>query len=278
MTVTQSNDHPSTEELRDIRGRMGDSFQARLAWFAGAEDSTRALQTGSLMYTDCGLPSDTLNVVWGAPDSPHDVKMVSAHYALRRFPATWWLPTDIGTPAAWWLAGGGWAITDVLIGLAFKPGDNLKARFEPPEELTVRPCERPGQVKDLGLIQGSVYMKDRPREGGIIYGAYERAAEAVIEGEGGYRAWIGYADGVPVSSIVMIRRGRHFGMYDLATRPEYRGRKYALSTFIHALDEIWSAGCELVTLAAAAKGVELYRALGFFPVTQLVLWTNRGSI
>ena len=282
MRLTPGNDYrprsTGPDDLKDVRRRMGDSLKARLTWFAGHEPATRALQTGSLTYTDCGLPSDVMNVVWGVPDSPADVKMVSRHYAVRRFPATWWLPTDESAMAAWWLAADGWIIRDLLIGMAFKPGENLKKRFELPDGLTVRPCLTPERVRDLGLVQGSVFMKDRPREGGIIYNAYEQCAEAIIEGDGGYRAWVAYAGETPVSSVVMIRRGRHFGMYDLTTHPDYRHLDYAQATFLYALDEIWSSGGELVTLQAAAKGVDIYSRLGFSPVTQFVLWTNLAGL
>ena len=234
--------------------------------------STRV--SGQLVFIDSDLPSSALNVVFGVPDSPEDVETITRICQPRNLPATWWLPTDVATPAAWWLAECGWTIKDVLIGMALNMGDGYDIPAPPPTGLVIKPCDSFERVRDMALVIGSLYQGDRVREGALIRNMIERRADVIVKPEEGFRAWVAYFEDTPVSTVNMHYSGYSADVSRLATQPNFRHRGFAQALFLHVLTEARALGCRLMTLQASSKGVRIYTKLGFVPVNQFVLWSN----
>ncbi|MDL2260552.1 GNAT family N-acetyltransferase, partial [Deltaproteobacteria bacterium OttesenSCG-928-K17] len=214
---------------------MKASFWARKLWFAQNLPGFKVNRLGSLSYISSSPVIEAANVVDGIPDSVDDVGRITDHYQLHHSPAQWWMPTDVTSPAAWWLADAGWSIDNVFIGMGFSPA--LSERPWPdddePPHLDIRPCDSPERVRDLGLIRGSVYMKENPKDGNQVFKVYQKAGEAIIRGEGGFRAWVCYVDGAAAASVSTLTRrddelsgGETVGIYDLTTHPAHQNQGY----------------------------------------------------
>jgi N-acetylglutamate synthase and related acetyltransferases len=254
---------------------MKESLLARLTWLSRNLPRVSLRRSGQLVFVDSDLPSSALNIVFGVPASQDEAEVITRHWLPRNLPATWWLPTDVATPAAWWLAECGWGIEDVLIGMALTMDDGYE--INPPETagLVIKPCDSFERVRDMAMIVASLYGEDRMREGALIGNMIERQAEVVVNSQDGFKAWVAYSDGQPVSTVVLYSSGDSADLSGLATRPEFRHLNFAHTLFFHALAEAKSLGSRLVTLQAASKGVRLYTKLGFAPINQFVLWNNR---
>ncbi len=256
---------------------MKENLQARLMWFANRLRTMKYFNSRGLTYIDSDLASAAFNPVWGVPKDFEEVSQVTTYYFGRDLPATWWLPVDVCSPAAWWLAEHAWNVEDLLIGLVWRPDSETETAFEAPPGLDIRPCLSPERVRDMGRILDAVIPREHPRADGLVAEIYERAAPAILDGGDGLSSWVAYVDDRPAATLSMLRIGRRAGLYDLATVPEFRHKRYALTLFEHALAQARAAGCELVTVQTAARGVRLYINRGFIPVSQFVLWHNRAA-
>ena len=253
---------------------MKDGLLARLTRLSRNLLKVSTRTSGQLVFVDSDLPSSSLNIVFGVPDSIEEVGAITRLCLPRNLPATWWLPTDVATPAAWWLAECGWTIKDVLIGMALQMGDDYEITAPPPTGLVIKPCDSFERVRDMALIIGSLYQGDRVREGALIRNTIERQADVIVKPEEGFRAWVAYFEGTPVSTVNMYYSGDGADISRLATRPEFRHRNFAQALFLHVLAEAQALGCRLATLQAVSNGVRVYTTLGFTPVNQFVLWNN----
>lgn len=257
---------------------MKEGLLAGLTWMTRGLARVSEHRSGRLVFVDSDLPSASLNIIFGAPESPAETGAVTGYGLPRNLPVTWWLPADVPTPAGWWLAEYGWAVEDVAIGMALK----MDAGFEIPAIGSPRPviklCDEPEQVRDLALVISSPYGGERMREGALIRRMVERQADYVADPANGLRAWVAYDGGVPVSSAVLCFSGPNADLSGLITRPEYSRQNQARALFLHALAEARSLGCDLVTLAADSAKIRAYAKLGFVPVNQFVLWNNRSMV
>jgi GNAT superfamily N-acetyltransferase len=75
-------------------------------------------------------------------------------------------------------------------------------------------------------------------------------------------------DGYPSEMCVNRRVGYIAGVFVL---PEYRRLGVARAVTVAALDWLWSIGCRLVRLHAAAEARPIYQRLGFTPSNEMIL-------
>jgi len=75
--------------------------------------------------------------------------------------------------------------------------------------------------------------------------------------------FIGYADGRPASTSMLIKTGEVAGIYWVATREEYRRRGFAEAMTIHAVLAGREKGCAFASLQATAMGRPVYERIGF---------------
>ena len=69
-----------------------------------------------------------------------------------------------------------------------------------------------------------------------------------------------------------------FGIFNVATPAEYRGRGYGAAITGHAVREGFAAGAELAYLQSSAIGESVYRRLGFREVLTYVLLTRPAEV
>lgn len=269
------------ETVTDIRKKMKSNLRARLSWFSGRLSSVRSLEIGRIMYIDSDQPSELLNAVSGIPECPYEVEIITRHYSFLHLRANWWMPTDIASPAAWWLAEYGWSIEDVLIGLAAVADNDLIVRlhgFVSPPELEIKPCNSLQRISDLITVRGSAFPKEAFRQNNsILNDMYSKTAHSILTNSGGFKAWLAYVDGRPVSAVTSIIQDQTAGIYDLITVPGQRCRSYGRATLLWAMKEALAEGCDLITCQASALNVKSCLAFGFVPINQFVTWNNGSS-
>lgn len=249
----------------------------RLTLFSGGLPHVNLLKFGQLVFVDSDLPSADLNVVFGVPDSPDDVDRITRHCLPRNLPATWWLPTDVASPAAWWLAAHGWFMEDVLIGMSLSQENNKlfdchPKESEPGPEVEIKRCDTLERVRDMALIARSLYSNEKIREGSLIESSIEQAADLFLTQGDGLQSWVAYVGGAAVATISAHSFGGTLDIFGQATKPEYRCHGLDQMMVRHVLTWVDS---QVAHLQATAKGVKLYMQMGFTPVNQFVLWSNK---
>jgi GNAT superfamily N-acetyltransferase len=97
---------------------------------------------------------------------------------------------------------------------------------------------------------------------------------------GGYRGFMGLANGVPVSIVALVRACGVVGVYSLGTLPEYRHMGYG-EALLRAASEMFqtqeakNGSKEPLVLESTDAGYRLYRKLGFRDVTSFTVYLTK---
>lgn len=90
-----------------------------------------------------------------------------------------------------------------------------------------------------------------------------------------FRAYVGYANGVPVSTSAIVLGGDALGVYNVATLPEHQRRGYGEAVMRYALADAGSEfGLERAILQSTVAGYRLYERMGFRTVTRVGVYAT----
>ena len=84
----------------------------------------------------------------------------------------------------------------------------------------------------------------------------------------GATVYVGYTDGVPVTTGFGFRTGRTIGIYNIATVESARKRGYGAAMTMRIVDDGAAQGCDVAILQASDMGLPIYEKLGFATVVQ----------
>jgi N-acetylglutamate synthase len=87
----------------------------------------------------------------------------------------------------------------------------------------------------------------------------------------GLSIYVGRVDGKPVSTAIGFRQGDAVGIFNVATRPEYRRRGYGTAFTARALSDGFKSGATFGWLQSSPLGESLYRRMGFRQVETYTL-------
>jgi hypothetical protein len=79
----------------------------------------------------------------------------------------------------------------------------------------------------------------------------------------GCSVYVGYTDGVPVSSGFSVRTGRTLGVYNIATVESARRRGHGAAMTARLAADGAAAGCDVAILQASDMGKPVYERLGY---------------
>jgi GNAT superfamily N-acetyltransferase len=82
--------------------------------------------------------------------------------------------------------------------------------------------------------------------------------------------YVGYTDGVPVTTGLGFRTGRTIGVYNVATLESARRRGYGAAMTMRIVDDGLGEGCDVAILQASDMGRPIYERLGFRSVVDYV--------
>lgn len=110
--------------------------------------------------------------------------------------------------------------------------------------------------------------------------AFEIPFEVCREIYGGAQAWagsfqgyVGYANGLPVTTAATVVTGDVAGIYSVATLPNHRGKGYAEAIMREALGQVReSTGIEATVLQSTTTGLPLYERMGYRQITRFSVY------
>ncbi|MCU1275067.1 MAG: GCN5-related N-acetyltransferase, partial [Bryobacterales bacterium] len=91
----------------------------------------------------------------------------------------------------------------------------------------------------------------------------------------GFGCYVGYSDGVPVSTAATVMASGAVGVYNVATIPSHQRRGFGEAVMRYALDRARERyGIERTILQSTAQGFRLYRRMGYSVVTDVAVYTS----
>ena len=191
----------------------------------------------------------------------------------HKVPALWWVgpgsqPADLGTR----LERHGFAPAGMVPGMAVDL-DDLQGSVKLADGLSVQ------TVGDASLLRQ--WSTTGWVGSGFPAGETELFSEIEIQmgidASGLRRRYLGYLNGKPVGTSVLVLHAGVAGIFAVSTLPEARGRGIGTALTVAPLVDAREAGYRVGTLQASDMGYPIYRKLGFQDVCQynLYLWEKR---
>ena len=137
---------------------------------------------------------------------------------------------------------------------------------------TIRGCRTPEDIQAFGQVLASIFEEGNPSEAENVRAIYARFSVVAVEAPTEMVLLNGFADGQAVASAAVFFTGKVAGIFDIATRPEHRGRGFGSAMFAAALHVAADAGARLAVLQASPDGLNIYQRAGFKPLGTFEVW------
>jgi ribosomal protein S18 acetylase RimI-like enzyme len=246
-------------------------FVTHASWALQRTPGMMAFVRPELVITDSGLPCDTFNFVCRARlegiDARATMLQVVMYFAGVGRPFSWWIgPADTPRDLGRILGELGLAPAESELAMAL-PLDDASVPATPVPGLEVRRVRTAAELDAFARLSAANW--DPPDTNVLAF--YQRTAAALLSAEAPQWLYLGYLDGQPVATAEATVQEGAVGLFNISTRPEFRGRGIGSMLTWQPLRDARSAGCDLGVLQAAEAGVGMYRRLGFAsfgPITE----------
>jgi ribosomal protein S18 acetylase RimI-like enzyme len=237
-------------------------FVTHATWALQRTPGMLARVRPELVLADSGLPCDTFNFICRARLDATGARAAAldavSHFAGVERPFSWWVgpaeqPRHLGDILR--QIGLEKAETELAMALSL---DALSDAVPVPG-LEVRRVRSAAELDTFARLSAANW--DPPDEQVLAF--YRKTASALLSDEAPQWLYAGYLDGEPVATAEATVQAGTVGLFNIATRPAFRGRGIGSLMTWQPLRDARAAGCDLGVLQAAAAGVGIYRRLGF---------------
>lgn len=255
-----------------------ENFVEKVAYVARRLPSMTVMEESSFIAVDCGLPSDTFNVIVAssllAPE--HIVGTGIEHFIAKRWPvAMWYWEDSVNTRVVDTLSAYGLELTETHMAMAA----NLRmARLmvSAPQGLTIKPVIDTGELRQYGAVIASLFgARD---EGQQVRAYFDLLSQYSMDHFSALRAYIGINNGEAVATGSLFLGHGAIGIYDIVTRDEYRRQGIGSAMFAHLIEEARQFQHRYAVLQASPDGSSIYRKAGFNPVGMVHTFENRAFL
>lgn len=257
--------------------RADENFVLHATWAVERTRGMASQVSAGLVLADSGLPCDTFNFVCRArlerAAAPRVAAGAVAYFAERRRPFSWWVgpadqPADLGAI----LEDLGLQRAETELAMAL-PLDQLPKAVPAVHGLEVRRVGAPGELEAFARLSAANWTPPDPH----VIAFYRQTVPVLLNPESPQWLYLGYLDGEPVATAeATVGRGTA-GLYNISTRPPWRGRGIGSLMTWRPLHDARARGCDLGVLQAAPEGVGIYRRLGFTAFGDITEFKPRGE-
>ncbi len=243
--------------------RADQAFVTHVTWALERTPGMVSRVRPELVLADSGLPCDTFNFICRArlagPDSKSVVLEAISYFSNVQRPFSWWVgpadtPRDLGVA----LARLGLERAESELAMALP----LRGSTAPAPPVTGLEVRRVRTAAELDLFARLSAANWDPPDAQVRR-FYVRTAPALMSAESPKWLFVGYLVGEPVATAEATVHDGTVALFNISTRPAFRGRGIGSMMTWFPLREAQAGGCDLAVLQAAAAGVSIYRRLGF---------------
>jgi GNAT superfamily N-acetyltransferase len=260
-----------------VAERADQNLVVHATWAVERTPGMASRVSSHLVIADSGLACDTFNFVCRARldpgTAPDSAAAAVAYFQERRRPFSWWVgPADRPDDLGKLLEALGLERAETELAMAL-PLDELPEGVPSLSGLEVR---RVTQSAELEIFAGLSAANWTPPDANVI-SFYRLAAGVLLRHDSPQWLYLGYLDGVPVATAEATVAEGVVGLYNISTRPPYRGRGIGSTMTWRPLHDALARGLDLGILQAAPEGVSIYRRLGFRSFGDITEFKPRSS-
>ncbi|MDO3680337.1 GNAT family N-acetyltransferase [Paenibacillus ehimensis] len=263
-------------ELKRLAHLVRANFIIKSACLAKDSGGMNVRETADFVRVDSGLPSDTFNnSVWLKEQvKPSDTGLIEEtveYFNKKQYPMALWSWEDRNSCTFETLRSVGLNEAETNVAMyadldALRPDPNGPAELRRKEAATAR------EIEQYGDALASLFGESAEAANVRLY--YKRAASRLLN-HSVMKLYIGSVRDEVVATGCLIFAPDSVGIYDIATRQEYRGRGFGSAMFHFLLAEARKHRAGWCVLQASPDGINIYKRAGFEPVCEVTVYENR---
>lgn len=252
------------------------NFMAKTSYYARLGlPATIFTETDALTAVDCGLPSDTFNVIipttTNIDELANQLSSHLQHFTDKQFPVAVWCWNDILTvELSQLLARHGLTNdeSDVAMWLNLQTTPIVKPV---PQSLLIRSVQTPDDYEQFADVITELFGDSAEADQIRLY---HQNSSKVHTANQPMKLYIGIAEDKVVATGTLFLDGCLAGIYDIATRPDWRGWGFGSQMFHYLLWLAQQHSATQAVLQASTDGLGIYKRAGFTEVGLVQVFGN----
>ena len=252
---------------------LEENLRAMLAIFGRANRSGESRELAGVAVTSSAIQFSMFNsaVLTEPAFTPREIeeriRAAAAFFGPRGMAWSFWLCRD-------WI---GYDIRGIVTDVFGRNGLHLVIELPGMEADRLEPPVRPLPRLECRRVDDAKTRTDFSTIMSGAFGIPSPVSRAIYESEGTWSGdlagYLGYVEGLPVTSAAVLVSGAAVGVYAVGTLPTHVRKGYAEAVMRHALDRAReTSGVEHSVLQSSEAGFALYRAMGYRPVTRYAVF------
>jgi GNAT superfamily N-acetyltransferase len=254
------------------------NFEEKVSYLARLLPDMIVTDQDGLLSVDCGLPSDTFNVtVIRDLSAPAKVLARSADcFTSKGFPvALWYWESEEDKAGMSELLQQGLSLAETNTAMSVELSDTLRTSPQI-EGLEIQRAVTAHDVLHVGEVMLALFGDSD--EGHSVFTYYQHLSEYPLSTFPAMHFYLGRLYGTVVATGLVFVGSRTVGIYDVATRPEYRKRGIGSAMFQYLLEDACTSHHRSCVLQASQAGLRIYLQAGFRSVGTVHVFENRGLL
>lgn len=258
-----------------LKQAVRENFAEKVSYIARSLPGMTVVEDDALLSVDCGLPSDTFNVIVVRDAAAADplLKQHVARFMTQRLPMALWCWEDAADQldiAA--VTGYKLPHTETHVAM-YAERPRAPSHAIAPTGLTISLVEQPHQLQQYGAVIAALFGDSD--EARYVAAYFDRLSAYPLSSVPAMRFYLGLYDGEAVATGTLFVGSDTLGIYDIVTRAEYRHKGIGSAMFAHLLWASTAYEQRYVVLQASPDGLSIYLKAGFTSVGQVHTFENR---
>jgi ribosomal protein S18 acetylase RimI-like enzyme len=238
------------------------NFEEKISYIASMVPGMTVTDQSSFLSVDCGLPSDTFNVLV-LRDLAARAQMLASidHFTSKGSPlAVWFWESDVDQ-----------AGRSVFIQHGLEAAEINTAMYADLSDLQIAPLHIEGlaikrvvtasDLLQVGNVLAALFGESE--EAGQVLAYFQRLCEHPVSMFPAMRYYLGTLHDTVIATGMLFVGSETVGMYDVATSEAYRRRGIGSAMFQHLLEDARSSNHRFCVLQASPDGLGIYVKAGF---------------
>ncbi|CAN5383059.1 GNAT family N-acetyltransferase [soil metagenome] len=254
------------------------NFEEKAAYFARSLTGMAVIERASFLAVDCGLPSDTFNVIVARDLSATEQILQEGvgHFMAKQFPVAVWTWEDTADRSGMdALLAYGLTHNETNVAMV---ADLAETAFNiaMPTGLVIQHAESASELQQFGSLIARLFGASE--EAPQVAAYFTQLSQQPLLRLPAMRHYIGTYQQEAVATGTLFIGSETIGIYDITTQVAYRQRGIGSAMFAHLLHEARAYPPRYAALQASPDGIGIYRKAGFITVGEVRVFENRALL
>jgi GNAT superfamily N-acetyltransferase len=250
------------------------NFEEKASYMAGLVPGMTVTEHSSFLAVDCGLPSDTFNVlVVRDMSAPAELLAVVDRFHEKDYPlAVWYWKSDIDDADRSLFLQHELSHAETHVAMSADL-TQIQAASRAVEGLEIKQATPASDLLQFGEVIAALFGDSS--EGRQVFAYFQRLSEHSPSTFPAMRHYLGALHSKVVAIGTLFVGSETVGIYDIVTSDDYRGIGIGSAMFQHLLHDAATWNRRYCVLQASPDGLGIYTRAGFSPIGEVHTFENR---